>query len=94
MIGDQWKESFPPKYPNIYPYVDPVNTGGTVVLPVVSRQEFDALKAEVESLKKLLRAAKIYDEETGQPDCEMDDKVALIKKIAEFVGVDMKDVFK
>lgn len=55
--------------------------------------EMRALKKEMESLKKLLKAAKIYDEETGQKDCEMDDKVALIQKIAELVGVDMKEVF-
>lgn len=55
--------------------------------------EMRALKKEMESLKKLLKAAKVYDEETGQKDCEMDDKVALIKKIADLVGVDMKEVF-
>lgn len=30
----------------------------------------------------------------GQPDCEMDDKVNLIKRVAELVGVDIKDIFK
>ena len=44
-------------------------------------------------LKKLLLAAKGYDEKTGQPDCETDDKVALIKAVAEAVGVDFDSVF-
>jgi hypothetical protein len=47
----------------------------------------------MEELRKLLVAAKDFDVVTGQPDCEVDDKVALIKRLAELVGVDMSDVF-
>ena len=59
-----------------------------------TRAEFDALKAELESLKKLLAAAKKYDEETGQPECETEEKVALLKKLAQLVGVDLSSVFE
>ena len=52
---------------------------------VVSRAEFDKLKRDVEELKR----AKEYDE----PDCEMDEKVELIRKVAELVGVDIEDLF-
>jgi hypothetical protein len=55
----------------------------------VTKDEFDALKEEVESLKKLLKAAKIYDDETGQPDCEIEEKMDMIKKYAESLGVDL-----
>lgn len=48
----------------------------------------------MQELKKLLLAAKEYDKNTGQPDCHADDKVALIKKIAELAGVNMDEVFK
>lgn len=58
-----------------------------------TREEFEALKKEVEELKKLLLAAKEYDEKTGEPDCEIDEKVEVIKKIAKLVGVDMESVF-
>lgn len=58
-----------------------------------SREEFEALKSEVEALRKLLLAAKEYDRSTGQPDCEADDKIALIKRIAALVGADLSDVF-
>jgi hypothetical protein len=85
MVGDYWRdrtfpESFPsyPSWPNRTP---------------PSRAEFDDLKRSIEELKKLLVAAKRYDVAQGEPDCEMDDKVALIKKLAEIVGVDMKEVF-
>ncbi len=58
-----------------------------------SREEFDALKAEVESMKKLLIAAKLYDKETGQPDCESEDKIALFRKLAQMLGVDISEIF-
>lgn len=60
--------------------------------PPITRQEFDALKREMEDLKKHLIAAKKYDEQSGQKDCEMADKVVLIKRIALLVGVDIADL--
>jgi hypothetical protein len=57
------------------------------------RADIAALKTELESLKKLLKAAKIYDDETGQKDCEDPEKVALFKRLAEMVGVDLTEVF-
>ena len=109
-IGDNYRDNFPPRWPGIVhpntwpvqptgvpypaqPHVTPtekvyINTSG------VSKEEFNALKKEVEELKQLLKAAKKFDEETGQPDCHMDDKVDFIKKLAEYVGVDLEDIFK
>ncbi len=43
-------------------------------------------------MKALLIKAKIYDEQTGQKDCEMEEKVAFIKKFAKYVGVDLSEV--
>jgi hypothetical protein len=83
-MDDYWKR----KHDYFEPYVQPL-----VPFPVqpsaVPREEFDALKREVEELKKLLIAAKQYDDATGQPDCEQADKMALIRKLAELVGVDL-----
>ncbi len=84
-IGDGWQKTFPNTWPQI-------NTG-LPLEPQVTKFEFEKLRVEVQELRKLLEAAKEFDIKTGQPDCEMDDKVAFIKKIAEFVGVNMDDVF-
>ena len=94
-IGDNWKETFPQKWPNFNPPPDdpPNPIVWPVALPQVTRQEFDALKAEIEALKILLQAAKKFDDSTGQPHCEMDEKVELIKRIAKLVGVELGDVF-
>jgi hypothetical protein len=85
MIGDGWQDQFPGRWPNITP--------GITQPKDVTRAEFEALKREIQELKVLLNAAKKFDEATGQPNCEIDDKVRLIKEIAKMVGVDMSDVF-
>lgn len=59
----------------------------------VTKEDLDALRDEVESLKRLLKAAKIYDEETGQADCEVDEKVEFIKRLAKILDVDLEDLF-
>ena len=88
MIGDHYREKWEPQFPQnpVQPYqVFPYNPP--------SRYEFDELKKEVLEMKELLKRAKKYDEETGQKDCEMEDKVALLKKVAEMVGVSLDDIF-
>lgn len=89
-IGDQWRQTAPQRFPWIQPYIVP-NQFPPALGP--TREEFEALKREIEALKRLLTAAKEYDQKTGQPDCEHDAKVVLIKKLAELVGVDMSDIF-
>lgn len=63
------------------------------VVPAISREEFEALKKEVAALRELIKAAKKYDEETNQPDCEMEDKKEFILKLGELLGIDMTGVF-
>lgn len=60
--------------------------------PQVSRIEFEALRKEVLELKELLKAAKLIDIATDQPNCEKEENVKLIKKLAESLGVDMEDL--
>ena len=86
-LGTGYGDTFPERWPSIPIPPQPVYE------PAISREEFEALRREIEELKKLLRAAKDFDEATGQPDCEMDEKVELIKRVAELVGVDLEDLF-
>lgn len=43
-------------------------------------------------MKELLRRAKKYDEDNGEPDCEIDEKMAFLRAIAARVGVSLDDV--
>lgn len=61
---------------------------------LVSKSEFESLKAEVTALKTLLEAAKQFDQATNQPACESEEKVAVIKTVAKLLGIDMGKVFE
>lgn len=87
--NDKWREA--PWNPNggiggTQPWVWPSATE-------VSRAEFEQLKRDVEEMKALLIRAKIYDEVNNEKDCEMESKVAALRKIAELVGVNLDEVF-
>lgn len=86
MIGDDWQRRIPEQHPWVQPSI-------TILPAEVSRFEFDALRAEVQELIKLLKAAKAFDAATGQPDCENDEKVGLIKRLAGLLDVDLDDLF-
>jgi len=91
-IGDHYRDRlWPPAQP---PYTIPNDplpdiTKRLVERQTVTREEFEALKREIESMKKLLDKAKKYDQEVGNPDCEDDGKWELLRKIAEKVGVEL-----
>lgn len=84
MIGDHFSEKW--KQP---PYQQFITN-----IPEVSRAEFEALKKEVEEMKALLKRAKEYDEKNNEPNCEIEEKMAMLRKFAEAVGISLDDVIK
>jgi len=102
-MGDHYTKRLPETYPWINPIIYPelpmrppssVPTAPPTTIPQdwqvpVSRAEFEALKKDVLEMKEILKIAKKYDKDTGQPDCEMEEKIELIKKIAKLVGVEL-----
>lgn len=83
------------------PWIEPVVpqwpwTGdeGTRADSPISRSEFDALKREVEEMKALLKRAKDYDERNNEPDCEIDEKMDFLRRVAKLDVVDLDDVLK
>lgn len=84
MIGDHFSEKWKqPPYQQIFTNI-----------PDVSREEFEALKKEVEEMKALLKRAKEYDEKNNEPNCEIEEKMAMLRKFADAVGIDLDDVIK
>ncbi len=82
MIGDHFNNKWQhPTYQQIFTNI-----------PDVSRAEFEALKKEVEEMKVLLKRAKEYDEKNNEPNCEIEEKMALLRKFADVVGIDLDDV--
>lgn len=93
MIGDGWREQFPFRWPNTTINTSSYSSVSSYDFSSVTRTEFETLKKEMQELKELLKAAKRFDEATGQPNCEEGEKVRLIKDIAKAVGVNMDEVF-
>ena len=59
-----------------------------------TKEDVESLRKEVLEMKELLKRAIKYDRDNGEPDCQLEEKIATLKKIAEIVGVDIEEVFK
>lgn len=87
MIGDHYSQ----KYKDQFPQAQQQNQ--TTITAWPNRQEFEALKKEVLEMKELLKKAKVYDEVNNQKDCEMEEKIKILKAVADAVGVSLEEVF-
>ena len=84
MVGDYYRDKWQDQWPVQYPYAP--NS------PTVTLIEFEVLRKEVKEMKELLKRAKAYDEANNEPDCEVEDKMEKLRKVAELVGIDLDDV--
>ena len=92
MVGDHYRDWWPQKYPEVFPSSPAVPKDSWPYLNGISREEFDALKRDVEEMKSLLKRAKEYDERNNEPHCEVEEKMDLLRKIAAAVGINLDDV--
>ena len=96
MIGDhfhdKWTDPWP--YQTIPAPLAPTVTISPHYPPEVTKAEFEKLRQEVLEMKALLKRAKLYDEKNGEPDCEIEDKMELLRRVAKAVGVDLDDVLQ
>lgn len=93
MVGDHYREKWDRYREYIsHPVINSFPVINLPVAPAVSKEEFDQLKREVADLRKLLERAKEYDARTGQPDCEIADKMEFLRQVAKLVGVSLDDV--
>jgi hypothetical protein len=83
MVGDHYQDKWRQPYQQ---------TWTTWPTNAPSRQEFDALKKEVEDMKELLKRAKLYDEQNNEPNCEIKEKMEFLRNVAKLVGIDLDDV--
>jgi len=96
---DPWKKLVPnqPISPISPPSKDPYDDFLKRLNPTPNsptREEFENLKKEVEIMKELLKKSKEYDERNNEPNCEIEEKMDFLRKVASLVGVDLDEVFK
>jgi hypothetical protein len=98
MVGDHYNDKWRDRWPDIWPKPDrssdPEDTKRKVekILEQIHKSELDKLREEVKELKKLWDSARKYDEANGESECQLEEKVALIKALAKALGVDMSDL--
>lgn len=79
-VYDQWRPAFPPALQPIYPWA-PITQPAQPSFP--KRYTVEELRRLIEAFEKALRAARVFDEVTGQPDCEDAEKAGLLGRVAE-----------
>jgi hypothetical protein len=57
---------------------------------ITEPSKLDSLAERVKKLEELIRRGKEYDEKTGQPDCETDEKWKQLRELAKELGVEIK----
>jgi hypothetical protein len=85
---DKWTQPGGPLIPGIVkPSTTPMGPFQPLVNPDWEKDErIRKLEEEVAEMKKLLKRAKVYDEEHDHAECETDTKVYKLKAVAELVG--------
>lgn len=92
MIGDHYNDKWK-DWKQVGPVTNiPVNP---LVFPAyATKEDIESLRKEVLEMKELLKKAIQYDIINNQKDCHNTDKLAFLKKVADLVGVDLKDILK
>lgn len=101
MIGDFYRDKWEPKkIPDLdYIQVIPNNPDPSYWQTHlndnhVTRAQYELLKKEVQDMKALLRLAVEYDKRTGQPDCEVESKIARLREVAKAFKIDIDEILK
>lgn len=93
MIMDDWNKKYNDDWHKKYP-------GGWEQSPTynflafATKQDIEELRKEIQELKKLIEAAHLYDVATGQPECQDEEKLAILQKLAEAIGLDISDLME
>lgn len=95
MVGDHFHDKWNPLVPKT-PYgpqpLDYQDLSKLLKLPP-SKADYDALKKEVEEMKALLKRAIEYDRRNNEPECQIEEKLVLLRAVAKMMGVSLDDVF-
>lgn len=77
-----------------HPYmaVGPISGWPGSILRREMNEMRDQFQREINALRELLPHVQKYDQDTGQFDCESDEKLVLLRQIADKLGVDVKGI--
>lgn len=76
---DKWKWTPQPTTP---PTIPSINIPTVINIPTITADE-------INEFRKLLERAREYDKKHNQPNCELEEKKAKLKRLAKELGVDI-----
>lgn len=93
-IGDYYDKNFQDNWPDIYRTVTQDSDAVTKadLEKLATKEDIARIEKTLVSIRELLKAAIKFDDETDQAHCENEDKVALLRKLGDVLGVDMRDI--
>ena len=81
-IYDYGRQQIEQQWPWVTPSIESVP-------PEVTKEDIAEIRRELAELRDLIKAGQRYDEATGQPDCELEEKTELIRRLAELLDVEI-----
>lgn len=63
---------------------------GKTWFPQLPKDDHTERERQLREFMELYAKARRFDQETGQPDCELDEKRKALKKIADEMGIKLK----
>lgn len=97
-------DHFTDKWRPYVPAWPPEGTGGNgigvppnITIGITSpltQAEIDQFRRDVAEFKILLERAREYDRRNNEPECESDEKLTILKKIAAALDIDLTEVLK
>jgi hypothetical protein len=73
---------------NIPPWIEPYKPNPTVWPDENFRMR--ELERRVVELEKMVKDAKQYDIDNGEPECEVEEKLEIVRKLCKELGIDPK----
>jgi hypothetical protein len=80
-VYNQWQPNIP--YPNQWQPIQPYNLIPNPIIHSPWPVDPEEMRKFLEAFHAMVEAAKVFDELTGQPDCEDPEKAALEERVAE-----------
>lgn len=92
-IGDMGRGMWPKPWKGYpYPGSDPAPMPGIDFPPLQPKRYDGPTREQFEEFLKLLRAGARFDAATGQPGCELEEKIGWLRELAKHLGFDPKKV--
>lgn len=88
MVADHYDKKWGQNFPSIN------NESANSLRINMLQGQLEQLRKEFEEFKELWKKAAEYDKQHNQPHCEQEEKLKILRKVAEVLDINIDDVLK